>query len=95
MNCPTEIQVRSNKNQEANTLRETRENMVAVALENKKDTCNDTDKNYENDNIKSNKNKVYETSKTKVIEYFKNNFHLPSFVEIDKLNSWIQDMGTG
>ncbi|MEG0772642.1 DnaD domain protein [Clostridium sp.] len=33
------------------------------------------------------------STKNKVIECFKNNFHLPSYMEIEKLNSWVQDMG--
>lgn len=32
------------------------------------------------------------STKNKVLECFKNNFHLPSFIETEKLKQWVEDM---
>jgi len=33
------------------------------------------------------------SNKNKILQAFKNNFHLPSSIEIQKLNQWVEDMG--
>jgi DnaD/phage-associated family protein len=66
------------------TLSETSQksaNEIAVDAERN----NNPDKSEENDQRKPVKNKV--------IESFKNNFHLPSYMEMEKLSSWTVDMG--
>jgi len=43
--------------------------------------------------INSEENMDKPSNKNKVLETFKNNFHLPSSIEIQKLNQWAEDMG--
>jgi DnaD/phage-associated family protein len=43
--------------------------------------------------VHNEENKDKQSAKNKVLECFKNNFHLPSFIEIEKLKQWVEDMG--
>lgn len=43
--------------------------------------------------VDNEENKDKHSTKNKVLECFKNNFHLPSFIETEKLKQWVEDMG--
>jgi len=43
--------------------------------------------------VNDEENKDKHSTKNKVLECFKNNFHLPSFIEVEKLKQWVEDMG--
>jgi DnaD/phage-associated family protein len=43
--------------------------------------------------VNDEENKDKHSTKNKVLECFKNNFHLPSFIEVEKLKQWVEDIG--
>lgn len=61
---------------------------------NKEKGSGDHKENYKEHSRESNKENIDKPqNKNMVLQCFKNNFHLPSPIEMEKLNQWVEDMG--
>lgn len=94
-----EIEIETKSERETKSQREIKSE-IEIKTETNRETEAET-KNEEdleekaNVNCKENKDKPSDkiSNKNKILQAFKNNFHLPSSIEIQKLNQWVEDMG--
>lgn len=81
----------ANTNQKANHKKTNMENSKE---NNKRNGSEDNKEDHKEHSSESNKEDVDKLqNKNVVLQCFKNNFHLPSPIEIQKLNQWVEDMG--
>lgn len=77
----------ANTNQKSNHKASNKENGT-------EDNKEDHKENYKEHSREGNKENIDKPqNKNVVLQCFKNNFHLPSPIEIQKLNQWVEDMG--
>lgn len=61
---------------------------------NKGNVTGNNKKDHEEHSMETNKENIGKPqNKNMVLQCFKNNFHLPSPIEMEKLNQWVEDMG--